>query len=581
MVQLRGFLRPYRLWVTLAVTLTFLQSMSNLYLPKLMSHVVDTGVVRGNVSYILAEGLWMLVVTVVGAAAVVGSSYFAARTTAGFGQDLRRALFGHVEAFSLQEFDRWGTSSLIVRSTNDVMQIQQAVFMVLRMMVMAPLTMLGGIIMAIDTDARLSPIIVVVLPLMGLAVWGVMGRGLGLFRAIQTKVDVLNRVLREYLTGVRVIRSFGRSPYETQRFDASNTDLTDTSVRVFQLMATMQPLVMLIMNVATIAIVWFGARQIDTLHLQIGQLMAFIQYVGQIMFSVMMASMMLFMLPRAQASAVRVHEVLALPPTIRDAETTRAPSAADRGVLEFRDVTFRYPGAEEPALAGISFTASPGEITAIIGGTGAGKSTLLNLICRFFDVSEGSVRVGGVDVREMGQETLRHRIGYVPQRAVLFTGSVADNVRYGDLEASDAAVRHAVSIAQAAEFVRELGGGDLDAGLGAVISQGGTNLSGGQRQRLAIARALARKGDVYLFDDSFSALDYRTDARLRAALRHELKAATVVVVAQRVSTVMDADRILVLDDGRLVGSGTHRELLHSCPVYREIVESQLSAEEIA
>ncbi len=580
MLRLARFLRPDRVFVALVLVLTFAQTMSSLYLPTLMSHIVDTGIVQGDVPYILRIGLWMLLITVLGGLASVLASFYAARATAGFGQRLRSRLFGHVERYSLREFDRWGTSSLIVRTTNDVMQVQQLIYMLLRMMVMAPLTALGGILLAVHTDPRLSLIIVVVLPLMALVIYALMGRGLGFFRAIQTKVDGLNRVLRENLTGVRVVRSFGRTDHELARFDHANRDLTDTSIRVFQLMATLMPVVMLIMNLATVTVVWFGAVQINATTLQIGQLMAFIQYIMQIMFSVMMVSMMLFMLPRAEASAARIDEVLALKPEITDPRVPRAPAPGLRGRVEFADVTFQYPGAEEPALHGVSFVASPGEVTAIIGGTGAGKSTLLHLIVRFFDVSGGSVRIDGVDVRELSQEALRARIGYVPQHAVLFTGSVADNVRFGDAAASDAAVRHALDVAQAAEFVAALGGQAGD-GLGAVVTQGGGNLSGGQRQRLAIARALARRAEIYLFDDSFSALDYRTDARLRAALRHEIKDATTVVVAQRVSTVIDADRILVLDDGRLVGAGTHRELLASCPVYQEIVSSQLSPEEIA
>jgi ATP-binding cassette subfamily B protein len=581
MLRLARFLRPERLAVTLVLVLTFAQSLSSLYLPNLMSDIVDTGIVRGDVGYILRVGLWMLVVTLLGGLAAVVASFYAAQATARFGQRLRGRLFAHVTGYGLQEFDHWGTSSLIVRTTNDVMQVQQLVYMILRMLVMAPLTALGGIILAVYTDARLSWVIVVVLPLMAVVVYALMGRGLGLFRAIQTKVDRLNRVLREYLTGVRVVRSFGRDRYEVERFADANADLTDTAVQVFQLMATLMPLVMLIMNLATVAIVWFGGRQINGLSLQIGQLMAFIQYVTQIMFAVMMVSMMLFMLPRGQASALRIEEVLALAPAIAEPQNPQTPPPSLRGLVEFADVSFRYPGAEEPALSGISFVARPGEVTAIIGGTGAGKSTVLQLIPRLFDATGGAVRVDGIDVRAMSQEALRARIAYVPQRAVLFSGSVADNVRYGDLGAPEDAVRRALTTAQAAEFVRDLGGGDLDAGLSAAITQGGANLSGGQRQRLAIARALVRRAEIYLFDDSFSALDYRTDARLRAALRRELAGATTIVVAQRVSTVMDADRILVLDDGRLVGSGTHRELLHSCPVYQEIVASQLSPEEIA
>lgn len=576
MVQLLRFLRPYRTYVALVLVLTFGQTMSSLYLPNLMSNIVDIGIIKGHEAYILRVGVLMLLITLLGGVAAVLASYYGAKATAGFAQLLRIRLFTHVEHYTLREFDQWGTSSLIVRTTNDVMQVQQLMGMLLRIMVMAPITAIGGIILAVYTDPRLSLIIVVVLPVMGLAIYLVMGQGLGLFRTLQQKVDRLNLVLRENLTGTRVIRSFGRTAYEVGRFDTANADLTDTSVRVFQLMATMMPLVMLIMNLSTVAIVWFGGFQINAGTLEIGQLMAFIQYVTQIMFAVMMVSMMFFMLPRGQASAQRINEVLGLAPEITDPQAPRVLPTAGGGRLEFQNVTFHYPGAEEPALAEISFATAPGEITAIIGGTGSGKSTLLNLILRFYDVARGCILVDGVDIREISQTDLRAKIGYVPQRAVLFTGSVLDNIRYGDTAAPEAAVRHAAEVAQATEFIDELGDG-----LNSVISQGGGNLSGGQRQRLAIARAMVRHAEIYLFDDSFSALDYRTDARLRAALRQELGAATALIVAQRVSTVIDADRILVLDEGRLVGVGTHRELMAACPVYQEIVASQLSPEEVA
>ncbi len=575
MAKLIEFLRPYRAFVALVLVLTFVQTMSSLYLPNLMSSIVDTGIIRGDEGYILREGLWMLAVTVLGGAGSVLASYYGAKATAGFGKLLRTRIFRHVEHFTLKEFDQIGTSSLIVRSTNDVMQVQQFINMLLRMMVMAPLTAIGGIILAVRTDASLSLVIVVVLPIMSIAIWLVMRRGFDLFRSIQKKVDRLNLVLRENLTGVRVVRAFGRVPYEVRRFDAANLDLTDTSVRVFQLMAILMPIVMLIMNLAMVAIVWFGGVQINTGTLELGNLMAFIQYVMQIMFAVLMVSMMLFMVPRAQASAVRINEVLALEPEFRDPDDP-LPVPRGPGTVEFRGVTFYYPGGEEPALHDVTFTARPGQITAVIGGTGAGKSTLMNLIPRFYDVSEGSILVDGVDVRKMRQADLRQRLGYVPQKAVLFTGSVLENIRYGDPGASLAAAQHAADVAQASEFVSE-----MEEGMEAEISQGGVNLSGGQRQRLAMARALARRAEIYLFDDSFSALDFRTDALVRAALRRELTGATVMIIAQRVSTVMDADHILVLDDGRLVGAGTHRELMASCPVYAEIVASQLSPEESA
>ena len=575
MSGLLRFLRPYRLYVALVLLLTFGQTMSSLYLPNLMSRIVDGGVIRGDVPYILRVGVWMLLITLAGGAAAVAASLYGAKATAGFAQLLRHRLFTHVEGSGLPEFERWGGSSLTVRTTNDVMQVQQLINAMLRMMVMAPLTAIGGILLAVHTDARLSLILVFALPLLAAAIYLVMGRGLALFRAIQTKVDRLNLVLRENLTGVRVVRSFGRTPFEVERFDAANADLTDTSVRVFELMATLMPVVVLIMNLSTVAIVWFGGLQINDGSLQIGQLMAFIQYVTQIMFAAMMMSMMLFMVPRAQASAQRIQEVLALAPAVTDPRSPLPTPPGPGGHLEFRHVTFRYPGAEEPALRDVSFTAAPGEITAIIGGTGAGKSTLLQLIVRFYDVVQGAVLVDGVDVRHLTQEALRSKVGYVPQQAVLFTGTALENLRYGDPAADEEAARHALAVAQADDFLAGLGG------LQAPIEQGGVNLSGGQRQRLCIARALVRRPELYLLDDSFSALDYRTDARLRAALRAEVGTATALIVAQRVSTVREADRILVLDDGQLVGSGTHAELLASCPVYQEIVASQLSAEEVA
>ncbi|PSR20623.1 MAG: multidrug ABC transporter ATP-binding protein [Sulfobacillus acidophilus] len=575
MLKLMSFLRPYRTYVVLVVVLTFLQVMSTLYLPNLMSNIVDLGVIKGNIRYIVEVGGFMLLVTILGGVTAVLASWYGSKATAGFGQLIRSRLFQHVENFTLHEFDQVGTSSLIVRTTNDVMQVQQLMNMILRMMVMAPLTALGGIILALYTDARLAPVIVVAIPVLGIGIYLVMGNGLSLFRTMQQKVDRINRVLRENLTGVRVVRSFNRTAYEVNRFDAANLDLTDTSVQVFQLMAIMMPMVMLIMNLSTLAIVWFGGIQINNGTLEIGKLMAFIQYVMQIMFAVMMVSMMSFMIPRGQASALRINQVLSMDPEITDPTEPQEPDGA-QGQIEFRHVTFNYPGAEEPAISDISFTARAGEITAIIGGTGAGKSTLLNLVPRFYDVTDGSILIDGVDVRQMSQATLRAKIGYVPQRAILFTGTISENIRYGNDEASDDLVQRAAEIAQATEFIRE-----MPSQFESVISQGGVNLSGGQKQRLAIARALVKRPEIYLFDDSFSALDYKTDAQLRAALRHEIAQATVLIVAQRVSTVIDADRIVVLDEGQLVGVGSHHELLQTCPLYQEIVSSQLSPEEIA
>jgi ATP-binding cassette subfamily B multidrug efflux pump len=575
MVKLWRFLRPDWLAVVLVLVFTFVQTMSSLYLPTLMSHIVDTGVIRGDIPYIIRVGGAMLAVTVLGGAAAVVASWFGAHAAATFGQRIRSQLFRQVEHFTLREFDQVGTSSLIVRTTNDVMQVQQLVNMMLRMMVMAPLTAIGGILLAIYTDRHLAWILAFAVPVLGLTIWLVMGRSTRLFRLVQTRVDSLNRVLRENLTGIRVIRAFHRSRFEAGRFDEANQALTGTSTEVFQLMASLMPAVMMVMNLAIVAVVWLGGIEINQGTLQIGQLMAFIQYVTQVMFSIMMLSWMSFMIPRGQASANRINQVLEMRPDISNPAEPRTP-ASRRGLVEFRQVSFRYPGAEELALAEVSFTATPGQTTAIIGGTGAGKSTLLNLIPRFYDVADGQILIDGVDVREMTQDELRSRIGYIPQRAVLFSGSIADNVRYGRLDATDEEVRRACETAQAAEFIEA-----MDGGYGADIAQGGADLSGGQRQRLSIARALVRRAQIYLFDDSFSALDFKTDAALRRALAETVAGATVIIVAQRVSTVMDADQIIVLDDGRVAGRGTHQELMEYSPVYREIVSSQLSPEEIA
>ncbi|OFW81613.1 MAG: multidrug ABC transporter ATP-binding protein [Alicyclobacillus sp. RIFOXYA1_FULL_53_8] len=575
MMKLFGLLRPYRLSVLTVLVLIFIQSLSTLYLPNLMADIVNTGIVKGDTPYIVRVGGFMLAISIVGVVASVGASFFASKVSSGFGLTLRAKLFTHVENFTLHEFDDFGTSSLITRTTNDITQVQQLVNMMLRMMVMAPMTAIGGVIMAVSTDAKLSLVIVVVMPILGLTIYFVLRRGIALFQAMQIKIDKLNRVLRENLTGIRVIRSFNRIEYEQHRFDAANLDLTDTATRVNKIMATLMPVMMLIINFATIAILWFGSIRVNSGAMQVGNLMAFLQYVMQILFSVMMVSMMFFMIPRASASAARINEVLERVPEMKDpTEAVDAPTR--KGYVEFRDVTFSYPGAEQPVLSAISFLAQPGEVTAIIGGTGSGKTTLVSLIPRFYDLDDGQVLVDGVDVRDMSQESLRQRIGFVPQKAVLFSGTVTENVRFGKEDASEEDVMQAIDVAQAREFVEAMKGG-----FEAVIAQGGMNLSGGQKQRLSIARALVRRPEVYIFDDSFSALDFKTDANLRSALRPEIADSTVFIVAQRVSTVMDADRIIVLDEGRIAGIGNHEELMETCLVYREIVSSQLSEEEIA
>lgn len=574
MLRLLKFLVPYRTFVVFVVILTFIQALSTLYLPQLMSDIVDIGIVKGNTPYIVHMGLIMLGVTILGGVAAIGAAFLASQAAAGFGKILRSGIFRHVEHFGLPEFDVLGNSSLIVRTTNDVMQVQQLVNMMLRMMIIAPLTSIGGIIMAIHTNGRLSLSMIVVMPALGATVYVVLGRGIPLFRTMQTKVDKLNRVVRENLIGVRVVRAFHRQDYERQRFYGANDDLTQVSVRVFQMMALMMPLVMLIMNWATVGIFWWGSLRLNHGALEVGSLMAFIQYFMQIMMAVMMVSMMSFMLPRGQASALRILEVLNTQVVIENRPDN--PDVEKLRTLQFEHVTFSYPGAEAPALHDVTFEARAGQTIAIIGGTGAGKSTLLNLIPRFYDAASGTIQWNQADIRQASLDSLRSHIGIVPQRPILFSGTILDNIRYGKTDATFDEVQHALEVAQAWDFVSH-----MPDGLQSVISQGGSNLSGGQRQRLAIARAVVRRPSLYLFDDSFSALDYTTDAALRQALRHEIHNAVVLIVAQRVATITDADRILVLDDGQVVGQGTHHELMETSEVYREIALSQLSPEEIA
>lgn len=572
MRKLFRFLRPYGFSITMILVLIFLQCMSTVYLPRLMSDIVDIGIIKGNIPYILKIGAVMLAVSLGAVLCSVIAGLLSSIVSARFGKTLRNEVFIHVENFTLHEFDKVGTSSLITRTTNDITQVQQLVNMMLRMMIRAPLTAIGGIIMAFYTDLRLSIIVVIVMPVLGFSIFVVYRKAFRLFKTMQQKIDKLNRVLRENLTGIRVIRSFNRVDYEQQRFDEANFDLTGTATKVNKTMASLTPIMMLIINFSTIAIIWFGGMRINAHDMQVGTLMAFIQYVSQILFAIMMVSMMFFMIPRAMASATRINEVLEMTPEIQDAAVL---SEADemRGCIEFQNVTFSYPGAEHPALSNISFSVNPGEMTAIIGGTGSGKTTLTSLIPRFYEVDSGQILVDGVDIREMSQADLRAKIGYVPQKAVLFSGTVAENIRYGKEFASDEEVAHAADIAQATEFIME-----MKDGFDSVIEQGGMNVSGGQKQRLSIARALVRRPEIYIFDDSFSALDFKTEAKLQAALRPEVRESTVLVVAQRVSTVMDADRIIVLDEGRIAGIGNHHSLMDTCSVYQEIVSSQLSQE---
>ena len=586
MIKLFKELKPFKLAIGAVLILVFLQSMGDLYLPTLMSDIVDKGIVQGDRPYIWKIGSFMLLVAGGGALCSVAASYLSAKIGAGFGKNTRSKVFNHVENFTLHEFDKLGTASLITRTTNDITQVQNVITMMLRMMLGAPMMMIGGIIMAVSVDAKLSLIFVVVIPVLVGAIFFIGMKGLPLFKATQIKLDKLNLVLREHLTGIRVIRSFNRIEHEKVRFSKANRDLTETTIKVNKIMAGLMPLMMIVMNFSMIGILYFGGIRIGDGDLQVGSLMAFIQYAMQIMFSLVMVSMMFVLIPRASASATRINEVLDMQPEFTDPthselQTTAAAIKKDgrdslRGFIEFDNVSFSYPGAEQPALSKISFSARPGEVTAIIGGTGSGKSTLLSLIPRFYDVNEGAVRVDGVDVREMTQEDLRSRIGYVPQKAVLFSGTINENIRYGKEDATDEEIIHAAKVAQAYDFVSA-----MKDGFNSEIAQGGSNVSGGQKQRLSIARALVKKPEIYLFDDSFSALDFKTDAKLRAALKDETTESTVLIVAQRVSTVMDADRIIVINNGEIAGMGTHHELLENSEVYREIVSSQLSEEEMA
>ncbi|MBN1413165.1 MAG: ABC transporter ATP-binding protein [Spirochaetales bacterium] len=576
MLKLLKYLKPYWIPVTAVFILVFFQSMAQLYLPNLMSDIVNHGITNGDIDYIIRTGELMLLVALGGTVCAVLAGYLSAHAAMGLGEILRNRLFNHISGFSLSEFDKLGAPSLITRNTNDVTQIQMVVMIMLRMMITAPIMCIGGIIMAVSKDKGLSWVIIVVIPILAVIIALVASKGFPLFQSIQKKIDRINLVLREGLSGIRVIRAFNREDDEKKRFDDANLDLTKTSIEVNRLMALLMPLMMLIMNFTTIAIIWFGSIRVDSGVSNIGNMMAFLQYAMQILFSLLMAAMMFIMVPRAQASAERINEVLATRPEILDPEEEVRPSSEMRGYVEFRDVTYRYHGAEEPALRNISFKACPGEVTALIGSTGSGKTTLVNLIPRFYDVDSGQVLVDGVDVRSQAQEDLRARIGFVPQKAVLFSGTIAENIRYGKMDATDEEIRHAAEIAQATEFISV-----MKDGFDSEIAQGGTNVSGGQKQRLSIARALVRRPEVYVFDDSFSALDFKTDARLRAALKKEMADSTVIIIGQRVASIMDADRIIVLEEGRIAGMGTHKELYRDCRVYREIVASQLSEEEIA
>jgi ATP-binding cassette subfamily B multidrug efflux pump len=576
MLSLLRFLEPHRRHVTIVIVLALAGSIANLLLPRLMADIVDHGIVKGDQWAILEVGGLMLVMSLAATACAIAGSYYAAKVATGFGRALRGAVFARAERLSVHQFDRFGSASLVTRTTNDTTQVQQMLIMGLTMVIAAPMMAVGGVILALSQDTQLAWVLVAVMPVMAVVFALIMRGAVPLSTAMQGKIDRLNLVLGEGLSGVRVIRAFDRGDRQRQRFDAANLDLTDTAIAVNRLLAVLMPALILMLNLTSLAIIWVGSQRIDAGVMQVGTMIASLQYAMQILFAVFMVTAMFVMLPRASASAARIKEVLDIAPEIADPAAPVQPAPAVRGHVEFQNVTFQYPGAEEPALTGVSLTARPGEVTAVVGGTGSGKSTLVGLIPRFYDANEGRILIDGVDVREMAQAELRARIGYVPQQAVLFSGSVAANIRYGREDASDDDVRHAATVAQALDFVTA-----MPEQFASPVAQGGTNLSGGQKQRLSIARAIVRKPDVYVFDDSFSALDFTTDAKLRAALEHETAQATVFVVAQRISTVMGADRIVVLDNGRVVGIGTHAELLRTNEVYREIVSSQISLDEVA
>ncbi len=576
LIRLLGaYLRPYRVEVVVVVTLVLFQSIANLYLPNLTADIINNGVAKGNIGYIWRIGGVMLGLTVVVGILAIIAVYYASRVSMGLGRDVRRAVFERVQQFSAQEMNRFGTPSLITRNTNDVQQVQLFMQLALTLIVVAPIIGIGGVILALRTNVRLSAILIVAVPLMVGVIGTMIFFAVPLFQSMQVKIDRINQVLREQITGVRVIRAFNRTDHETERFQGANADLTSTALRVNRIFALALPALFAIMNMSSVAVVWFGGHLIDSGQMPVGNLIAFLAYILQIFFAIMLSTFMVIFVPRASASATRLEEVINTEPSIADPVNPVEPASVT-GSVEFRNVTFGYPGGEKPVLHELSFQLGRGATTAIIGGTGSGKTTLLNLVPRFYDATGGAVLVNEVDVRAQKLDSLWEHIGLVPQQAYLFRGTIADNLRFGNDAATEAELWHALDVAQARDFVAA-----MPDKLEAQIDQGGTNLSGGQRQRLAIARALVRRPPLYLFDDCFSALDAGTDARLRAALKVEARDATVVIVAQRVSTILHADRIIVLDAGRIVGIGNHRELISTSEPYREIVESQLGQEEVA
>ncbi|CEN31714.1 ABC transporter ATP-binding protein [Paraclostridium sordellii] len=574
MLKLLKNLKKYKWVVVIIFLLVFIQALCDVYLPNLMSNIVDIGIINNDKAYILKIGFIMLGVSLIGVIATILASYFGAKVAMGFGRDIREKVFEQVETFSLKEVNDLGVSSLITRTTNDVTQIQQVLIIMLRMMLYAPMVAIGATIMAIRKDSKLSLIILVSIPILILSIYLIASKAIPLFKKMQKNVDKLNRVLRENLTGIRVIRVFNKYELEKQKFEKSSFQLSDIAIKANRTITLLMPIMMLLVNLSIIAVVWFGGIRIDKGNMQVGDLIAFIQYLTQIMFALMMLSMMFVMVPRASASADRINEILGKKSEIYSKEKA-IKETEKTGYLEFKNVSFYYDENSEKVLDNINFTSGPGETTAIIGGTGSGKSTLIKLIPRLFEVNEGEVLVDGINVKDMDLKVLRDKIGYVPQKSVLFTGTIKENIVYGDDDASNDDIKSAIDISQSKEFINEKKDRE-----NSYIAQGGNNVSGGQKQRLAIARAIVKKPEIYIFDDSFSALDFKTDKKLREALKEETKKSTVIIVAQRVSTVINADRIIVLDEGKVIKIGTHKELLETCDIYKEIVYSQLSKEEI-
>lgn len=567
-------LKKYALWIVIGLVFVFIQTLAELFLPSLMSEIVDVGIAQGDTDFIIRTSVIMLIVAFGGTIAAIASGYLSARVGTGFARDLRGEVFHKVADYSSKEMNKVGVASLITRSTNDVSQLQTFVVMVLRIFVRAPFMAIGGIIMMVGKDPTLSLILVVVVPLLALIISIVAKKSMPLFKSIQTKVDGINQILREQLSGIRVIRAFNKAPVEKKRFKKANHDLTEISIKVNRIMSLMMPLLMLVLNLTTIAILWFGSIRIDNGFMQVGDMMAFIQYAMQILYSILMLTMIFILFPRASVSADRIKEVLEVQPSIGDNVESNV-AFKQHGNIVFDKVSFYYDEDSNPALNDISFEAKKGEVTAIIGGTGSGKTTIANLMLRFFEANQGKILLNGVDITQMPRKQLRDSIGYVSQKAAIFSGSIKDNLKFQDEDASDEEIWEACKTAQAEEFIRE-----KEDQLDAEVAQDGTNLSGGQKQRISIARSLVKPRDVYVFDDCFSALDFKTDAKLREALKEKVKESTVIMVAQRVATVMDADQIIVLNDGEVAGIGTHESLLSANKVYQEICHSQLSQEEL-